>query len=181
MQHYYKPNPPRRPDQATVFGWIFIIICLLMLSMMFTGCVTQKRCDAKFPPVVHTHTEHTTEIIRKDSILPGATVTHTIYHDSIIKMPVNQWRIIRDTSGLAELRFYKDAYGNIVAQCEANERMIEKMQQLVRELVSSTETKVQVVKEAPLWIKIMLVILSAAWLYVIGRMALIAWKTVGPQ
>lgn len=124
---------------------------LAILAILFSSCVTQKRCSEKFPPQVVIEKEHTIETIRKDSLLPGATVTHTIVKDSLVLLPVNKWRVIRDTSGLAELRYYKDAYGNILAQCQATDRMVEKIEQRVKEQLKSTEKNVVTQYRTPWW------------------------------
>lgn len=130
---------------------LMLVLFYLTLIIIGTGCVTEKRCNAKYPPQVETITNHTKEIIRKDSILEGATIINTIYKDSIVMMPVNQWRIIKDTSGKAELRYYKDAYGNISAQCIANSQMIEKLRQIESKGYYKGETKVITKKEVPTW------------------------------
>lgn len=136
------------------------ILMLIALIAILHGCITQKRCNSKFPPQVVINNEHTIETIRKDSILKGATVTHTIVKDSIVFMPVNQWRVIKDTSGYAELRYYKDAYGNIIAQCQANDRMVEKIEQRIKEQFKSSSSSVVVKKETPWWMIFLLGLIS---------------------
>ena len=138
-------------DYNKLSWYLLLLLIAIYWMLVLSGCVTEKRCNAKYPPQVETITNHTKEVIRKDSILQGATIVNTIYKDSIVMMPVNQWRIIKDTSGKAELRWYKDAYGNINAQCIANSQMIEKLQEIERKGYSKSSTKVITKKEVPVW------------------------------
>jgi hypothetical protein len=140
-EYYFQPTTTGGSPRKT--GIFLILIGLALIALVMSSCATQKRCDAKFPPEVREIHTHSTETIRKDSVLPGATVTHTIYNDSLVLMPVNKWTVIRDTAGLAELRIYKDAYGNLLAQCEAADRTIEKIRVLEKEL---SQTRSQAVK-----------------------------------
>ena len=131
-----------------LLGVLFIIYILIILS----GCATEKRCNAKYPPTVETITNHTKEIVRRDSIIEGSIITNTIYKDSIVMMPVNQWRVIKDTSGRAELRYYKDAFGNINAQYISNSQMIEKLTQIESKGYYKGQTKVVTKTEVPKWV-----------------------------
>jgi len=135
----------------------WILITILLISSV--GCVTEKKCNAKFPPVVETITNHTTEIIRRDSLIQGASVTNTIYKDSIVLMPVNKWHYIKDTNGIASLRWYKDAYGNIQMQCEANSRLVEMVRKEMK-VKNSTNSKTVVEKKVvPFWALLVIAIL----------------------
>jgi hypothetical protein len=53
------------------------LIILLLIAATFTGCITEKRCNSKFPPEVM--------IIRTDSIFRE---TKTIYNDTIIYVQI---------------------------------------------------------------------------------------------
>lgn len=148
--YYYQPTTSGDPKSGPRRAGIFLIIIGLSICLFtLSGCVTQKRCSEKFPPEVKEVHTHTIETVRKDSILQGATITNVIYRDSLVMMPVNQWKVIRDTSGLAELRFYKDAYGNIVAQCQATDRMVEQLRQVIRDSSNSHTTAVKVEQRTP--------------------------------
>jgi hypothetical protein len=128
----------------------WLLITFLLMSTI--GCVTAKKCNSKFPPTIETITNHTTEIIRRDSMIQGASVTNTIYKDSIVLMPVNKWQYIKDTNGIASLRWYKDAYGNIQMQCDANSRLVEMVRKEMK-VKDSTNSKTIVEKKViPFWI-----------------------------
>ncbi len=49
------------------------LIILLLIAATFTGCITEKRCNSKFPPEIM--------VIRKDSIIRE---TKTIYNDTTV-------------------------------------------------------------------------------------------------
>jgi hypothetical protein len=117
--------------------------CLLGTS----GCISQQKCNRLYPPQV-SHTE-TTTIIQHDSILPGADVEKWFYKDSIAYYPAYKIQKVTDTSGLAELTWYKDAYGNIVATCTANERLIKKFETFINS--QSTKSDVIIKKEMAWW------------------------------
>jgi hypothetical protein len=53
------------------------LILLLLIAATFTGCITEKRCNSKFPPEVM--------IIRRDSIFRE---TKTIYNDTTVYIQV---------------------------------------------------------------------------------------------
>jgi len=137
-------------DDLLLFGFWILITFLFIFGL--NSCTTQKRCNAKFPPTVETITNHTTEIIRRDSIIQGASVTNTIYKDSIVLMPVNKWHYIKDTNGIASLRWYKDAYGNIQMQCDANSRLVELVRKEMKVKDSTNSKTVVEVKHIPFWI-----------------------------
>lgn len=138
---------------------------IMMIMVMFSGCITQKKCNAKFPPVTEIKTEHTKETIIRDSLLPGATIYHTIYKDSIQFYPEYKWKVIRDTSGLAELRIMKDAHGNITATCEATEQLISRMEVIESKVDSKTEVTHQTDWYIPGWIWMILGIMLSAIIY----------------
>jgi hypothetical protein len=67
-------------------------------------------------------------------------------------MPVNKWHYIKDTNGIASLRWYKDAYGNIQMQCDANSRLVELVRKEMK-VKDSTNSKTIVEKKViPFWI-----------------------------
>lgn len=148
-------------DLLIIAFWL--LITFLLLSTI--GCVTAKKCNSKFPPTIETITNHTTEIIRRDSLIQGASVTNTIYKDSIVLMPVNKWHYIKDTNGIASLRWYKDAYGNIQMTCDANSRLVELVRKEMKVKDSTNSKSIVEVKSIPFWI----------WL-IIGALILIILK-----
>lgn len=137
-------------EDLLVIGFWVLIIFFLVFNL--SGCTTQKRCNAKFPPTIETITNHTTEVIRRDSVIQGASVTNTIYKDSIVLMPVNKWHYVKDTSGIASLRWYKDAYGNIQMQCDANSRLVELVRKEMKVNSITNSKSVKEVKYIPFWI-----------------------------
>lgn len=138
---------------------------IMLILVMFSGCVTQKKCNAKFPPVTEIKTEHTKETIIRDSLLPGATIYHTIYKDSIQFYPEYKWRVIKDTSGLAELRIMRDAHGNITATCEATEQLISRMEVIESKVDTKSESKVIVESHIPGWIWMIFGLMIGAIIY----------------
>lgn len=144
-------------EDLLILGFWILITFLLISSI---GCVTAKKCNAKFPPTVETITNHTTEVIRRDSLIQGASVTNTIYKDSIVLMPVNKWHYIKDTNGIASLRWYKDAYGNIQMECQANNRLIEMVRKEMKINNSTNSKKVVEKKVVPFWALLIIAVLT---------------------
>lgn len=142
---------------------------ILLIMAWLSSCATQKRCNAKYPPQVEVHTETITNTVRRDSIIQGATVTNTIWRDSIITMEINKWNYIKDTTGRTELRYYRDAFGNLQVQCEAKDVMIERMSEVINSKESNKQTKV-IEKERMTWygwliIGVLLVLLIKKYLH----------------
>lgn len=135
-------------DLLLIAFWL--IMTFLLLSTI--GCISKQKCLDKYPPTVETITNHTKEIIIKDSLLQGATVYNTIYKDSIAYYPAYQWRVIKDTSGLAELRIMKDAMGNIIAECTAKDRNVENTHVSDNTNTSTTKNSIVEKKYIPFWI-----------------------------
>jgi hypothetical protein len=87
-------------------------------------------------------------------------VYNTIYKDSIAYYPAYQWRVIKDTSGMAELRIMKDAMGNIIAECVAKDRKVEKTHVSDSVDSSTVKTKVVVEKKMVWWGYLIIILLS---------------------
>lgn len=134
-------------------GLFFLLAVLLTLSMC-QSCITKKKCESKFPPVTNTIIENNTETIIKDTILPGATVYNTIHKDSIIFMEKYKWITVKDTSGIAQLRYMIDEYGNIIAECEANAREIAKYKEQSDKTTTTTKTQIVDKPFIPYWVYI---------------------------
>lgn len=123
---------------------LFILILLVV-----TSCVTQKKCHKKFPPQsIVKEVEVITEIY-KDSIIPGATVLDTFMLQEIVEIPVNRWISVPDTSGKAELRIMKNEYNQLIIDCTAKEEVIKKHEQIITELREVSE--VEVLIKTPKW------------------------------
>lgn len=110
----------------------------LILLAFLSSCITAEKCLQRFPP--KEITENT--IIYKDTIIKGATVRDTI------PVLTTETIILRDTTGRAELRFYKDAYGRTVAQCAALDQIV---QNFNKETIKE-KTEIKEVKFVPWWL-----------------------------
>lgn len=144
-------------------------LLLLLSSLLLFSCVTQEKCLRKFPPQVTT--EKTVEIHYKDTIIQGGTVERIINNDSLIYLP---GQTIIDTSGSAVLSFYKDAYGNLVAKCEAKDKTIEGLTKEIREKETKVEIHKVETKYIPWWMYAILGITS--FLSIVGMIALKPWR-----
>jgi hypothetical protein len=98
---------------------------LPLLLLLLTSCVTERKCNRLFPPTVEKET--ITTVIRRDSTIQGEKVTDVIHlHDTtVIRYITNNVTVRESASGMAELRYWKDAYGNLVMECESKDRQIE--------------------------------------------------------
>ena len=105
---------------------LFYVYLPLLLILLGTGCNPRVWCAQNYPPIP------TIERIRVDSLVitPGATVYDTLIFNQ--KDTLFRERVIIDSTGRAQLRIFKDAYGRLIAACEAkpdttiitNERVI---------------------------------------------------------
>ena len=120
------------------YHWIIILIFL-------GSCTTQQ------PTIINNEKE--TVIIKRDSIIKGSTVRDTITIDKV----TNNVTIIRDSLGRTELRYFKDAYGRLVAECEAKDLTVEWLEKYIKE--KKTEVINIEKKYIPSWIWIIVGIL----------------------
>lgn len=112
--------------KKNIFFELFYVYLPLLLILFVTGCNPRVWCARNYPPIP------TIERIRVDSLVitPGATVYDTLIFNQ--KDTLFHERIIVDSTGRAQLRIFKDAYGRLIAACEAkpdttiitNERVI---------------------------------------------------------
>lgn len=95
---------------------LLAILAVMAVILAFTGCApTRKACETNYGPCgVMSERER---IVYKDTTiyLPGATVTQVLT-DSLIKHTVT---VVADSTGRAELRYWRNKYGQIVASCTA--------------------------------------------------------------
>lgn len=119
---------------------------MLILPLLLAGCISKQRCNELFPPSVHT--EHTTTIIQRDSIIKGATVYDTLHlRDTLILRELRERIVIKhDTSGRAELRYWVDEAGRLRLQCTSKDATV---QWLERHVATTT---VETRKEMPTWV-----------------------------
>lgn len=130
-------------------------IVYISIIVLFGSCISQEKCLQRFPPEVQTET--VTKIEYRDTTIQGGTVEKVITKDSLILLP-GEIRTYIDTSGSAELRFYRNQYGDLVAECTAKDKTIEKLRQRITE--SKTEVITKREKYIPFWIKGLLLITS---------------------
>ena len=131
------------------YHWIIILIFL-------GSCTTQQ------PTIINNEKE--TVIIKRDSIIKGSTVRDTITIDKV----TNNVTIIRDSLGRTELRYFKDAYGRLIAECEAKDLTVEWLEKYVKE--KKTEVYTVEKKYIPWWIWIIVGILIIPAAYGIFKM-----------
>lgn len=106
----------------------FITLALTLLCL--ASC---RRC----PELAALSTERITEIKYRDTIIAGATLRDTV-HDTILQI-LPKYRVITkvDSNSRAELRYWKDMYGNLIIQCQA---LSQKAQ--LSDTVTSTKTEI---------------------------------------
>lgn len=115
-------------------------IVYISIIVLFGSCISQEKCLQRFPPEVQTET--VTKVEYRDTTIHGGTVEKVITKDSLILLP-GEIRTYIDTSGSAELRFYRNQYGDLVAECTAKDKTIEKLSQRI------TESKTEVIQLPP--------------------------------
>ncbi len=74
----------------------------------------------------------------KDTLIPGFTIRTSFPVTQIDSFPVNVIRTIPAANGSGELRIWRDAYGNLQAECESKDKQISS---LVREIERIRESK----------------------------------------
>ena len=57
-------------------------LIFILFPLLFTGCITQKKCNEKYPPISQTETVYDT-IVEKDSVY--VSVKDTVYIVSVGK------------------------------------------------------------------------------------------------
>lgn len=139
---------------------IFSIFVVLVLILIVGGCTTQRRCLQKYPPQVVT--EHTREVVIRDSIIKGAIITDTLIIKELEKMPIYQYVYKYDTSGKAMMRFYKDAYGRIIAECQSKDQMVQQIRETIKDTEKQVIVKVEKVKVFPWYLFVVIGILVSA-------------------
>jgi len=110
---------------------------ILFLPFVLAGCYTESQCSKMFPPT--TKTETITNVIQRDSVIQGATITHTITNRDTIFMQTNRVFVKQDTSGRAELRYWMDEAGRLNMECTAKDAAIKWVERHVA--TNTTETR----------------------------------------
>lgn len=149
-----------------------IILSLLGLVLM-TSCVTERACERKFGYVGYP----SKEIIYLDTtiFIPGATVRDTFkLRDTILNKEyytAYETKTIIDSTGRAQLQWYRDMYGNLVASCTATRDTvkIDKVTTVIKEVQQ---------KEKPLtfWGRLSNTMNEVIWVLVLGCLLIIGIK-----
>lgn len=135
------------------FFELFYVYLPLLLMLLGTGCNPRVWCARNYPPIP------TIERIRVDSLVitPGATVYDTLIFNQ--KDTLFRERVIIDSTGRAQLRIFKDAYGRLIAACEAKPDTIT----VTNERVIIREAAAPIVAESkPFWEKASIYVSIAA-------------------
>lgn len=155
---------------------------IIVLAILLSGCVTQRRCHNKFPPQTHTDTVTITEIVYRDTIVYVTIKPDTVFFtDTVLvnKGLVNFNPQRLDTEFAWSVVWINNSRINHTLY--QKESVIEKtIQDAIKE--SSTTTEVTVVKTVEvnvltwwqtLWInmgRVLFVALAIVFLFFIGRM-----------
>lgn len=125
---------------------------IVLLTLVFSGCISKQRCNKLFPPSVHT--EHTTTIIQRDSVIKGATVYDTLHlRDTLFFRELRERFVVRqDTSGRAQLKYWIDEAGRLRLQCTAKDATVQWLERHVE--TTTVETR----KETLTWAWVALII-----------------------
>ena len=67
-------------------------ILIILIAVLFTGCITQKKCLRKFPPQIITEKEVITEIIYRDTTIYVHIPADTVYAENIIFKTPDGWQ-----------------------------------------------------------------------------------------
>jgi hypothetical protein len=110
---------------------------LIFLPLVLASCYTESQCSKMFPPT--TKTETITNVIQRDSVIQGATITHTLTQKDTIFMQTNRVFVKQDTSGRAELRYWMDEAGRLNMECTAKDAAIKWVERHVA--TNTTETR----------------------------------------
>jgi hypothetical protein len=132
---------------------------ILFLPLVLAGCYTESQCSKMFPPT--TKTETITNVIHRDSVIQGASITHTITNRDTIFMQTNRVFVKQDTSGRAELRYWMDEAGRLNMECTAKDAAIKWVERHVA--TNTTETRRE--DGFPTWLIITCVVAAALVLF----------------
>jgi hypothetical protein len=99
-------------------------LAILAALLLTASCVTQKRCNAKFPP--ESSVSIVERIIQRDTILPATIVRDTVnLNDTVVIREMRTHvRVVRDSANTVEMRMWIDKYNNLQATCEALEKQV---------------------------------------------------------
>ena len=118
---------------------------LLLPLILLSSCGLLKKC----PEVYLTDSVKTT-IVYHDTIIQGNMVFDTLTEETIKYLPKYKTVVKRDTSGLVELRYYKDAYGQLIVDCEAKDKKLKTVQKTLEN--TKTRVVIETKEKIPWWI-----------------------------
>jgi hypothetical protein len=128
------------------------LIYILLFSLILSSCVTQSKCNSKFPPVVST----TVEVVKipQKLIIPTVTISDSLSVSDIQILEVEKPILIYDTTGKVQLKIWKNKYNELVIKCQALEQevgWIEEHKTTTTEVVREIERKV-----IPWWVYVII-------------------------
>ena len=124
------------------------MMMVIAIALVAASCVTQKKCNEKFPPT--TVTEYLERVVVRDTLLPGVLVRDTILLNDtlVIRELRTNVRVVRDTANNVELRMWLDKYNRLQATCEALEKKVQ-----ITEKHTATNTHERVIEPPSKWLK----------------------------
>jgi hypothetical protein len=136
---------------------------LPLLLLLLTSCTTQRKCNRLFPPTVTVQSD--TVFVPVTVEIPGEKVTDILrIHDTTFIKEITERVTVRESaSGKAELRYWMDAYGNLVIECEAKEQFVE----LLNRYVNTTRTETRTV--TPDWVWVVVGFGIVGWVFAVVR------------
>jgi hypothetical protein len=105
-----------------------------ILLLLLTSCITERKCNRLFPPTVTVRVD--TVHVPYQVEIPGETLRDTIpIWDTLYLKELADNATVRE-GDKTELRYWIDAYGNLVIECEAKEQILD----LVRTYINTDKT-----------------------------------------
>lgn len=119
-----------------------------LLLLLLTSCITEQKCNRLFPPTV---TERTDTVFVPVTVeIQGETLHDTIrLRDSVVIRELRERVTVRE-GDKTELRYWMDAYGNLVIECEAKEQFVEMLNRYVN--TTRTETRTETFPQWKFWV-----------------------------
>jgi len=125
----------------------------LLFLLLLTSCVTERKCNRLFPPTVTVTTD--TVFVPVQIEIPGETLHDTIrLRDSVVIHSLRETVTVRE-GDKTELRYWMDAYGNLVIECEAKDQFVE----LLNRYVNTNRVETRTV--TPDWVRLVIVLAVA--------------------
>jgi hypothetical protein len=136
----------------------------LIFLLLLTSCVTERKCNRLFPPTVTVTTD--TVFVPVQIEIPGETLHDTIrLRDSVVIHSLRETVTVRE-GDKTELRYWMDAYGNLVIECEAKEQFVE----LLNKYVNTNRVETRTVTPDWVWV----VVAAAVAMLIVCVVAIVA-------